>query len=135
MNRLPLIVLGLLLISPDCFGQSTPGDSQTLQALLSEVRQLRQDLQTTTIAGQRAQILIYRLQGQEAAVARASQRHDDARDKLARIQDERKHVASDVKQTEDFINNTENPATQRKELEDRVRQLKTRLELLESEEQ
>ena len=91
MNRSGLFVLGLLIFSPDCFGQSTPGDSQTLQALLSEVRQLRQDLQTTTIAGQRAQILIYRLQGQEAAVARASQRLDEARDKLARIQDERKH--------------------------------------------
>src|SRR5438105_14097946 len=124
MNRSTLFVLSLLLFSTDCFGQSTPGDSQTLQALLSEVRQLRQDLQTTTIAGQRAQILIYRLQGQEAAVARASQRLDEGRDKLARIQDERKHVASDVKQGEDFTSNTENPATQRKELEDRVRQLK-----------
>ena len=135
MNRLPLIVLGLLLISPDCFGQSTPGDSQTLQALLSEVRQLRQDLQTTTIAGQRAQILIYRLQGQEAAVARASQRMDEARDKLARIQDERKHVSSDAKQTEDFISNTENPPTQRKEVEAVLPRLKTRLESLENEEQ
>ncbi len=98
MNRSSLFVLGLLLLSTACFGQTTPGDSQTLQALLSEVRQLRQDLQTTTIAAQRAQILIYRLQGQEAAVARASQRLDEAREKLARIQDERKHVATDVKQ-------------------------------------
>ena len=129
------LVLGFLSFSTTCFGQTTTGDSQTLQALLSEIRLLRQDLQTTTIAAQRAQILIYRLQGQEAAVARASQRLDDAQDKLARIQDERKHVSSDAKQTEDFISNTENPATQRKELEDRVRQLKTRLELLESEEQ
>jgi len=135
MNRSSLFVLGLLLFSTDCFGQTTPGDSQTLQALLSEVRQLRQDLQTTTIAGQRAQILIYRLQGQEAAVAHASQRLDEARDKLARIQDERKHVARDVKQHEDFISNTENPIAQRKEAEDSLRQLKTRLESLENEEQ
>ena len=72
MNRSSLFVVGLLFFSTACFGQTTPGDSQTLQALLLEVRQLRQDLQTTTIAAQRAQILIYRLQGQEAAVARAS---------------------------------------------------------------
>jgi len=96
MNRSSLVALSHLLFSAACFGQTTPGDSQTLQALLSEVRQLRQDLQTTTIAGQRAQILIYRLQGQEAAVARASQRLDEAREKLARIQDERKHVATDI---------------------------------------
>ena len=135
MNRSSLFALGLLLSSTACFGQTTPGDSQTLQALLSEVRQLRQDLQTTTIAAQRAQILIYRLQGQEAAVARASQRLDEARDKLARIQDERKHVATDVKQHEDFISNTENPPTERKEVEAVLPRLKTKLESLESEEQ
>jgi len=135
MNRSSLFVQGLLLCSTACLGQTTPGDSQTLQALLSEVRQLRQDLQTTTIAGQRAQILIYRLQGQEAAVARASQRLDEAREKLARIQDERKHAAADVKRNEDFINNTENPANQRKEVEGMLSQLKTRVELLENQEQ
>jgi len=135
MNRSSLFALVLLLLGTTCFGQTTSGDSQTLQALLLEVRQLRQDMHTTIIAAQRAQILIYRLQGQEAAVARASQRLDDIRDKLARIQDERKHVATDVKQLEDFVSNTENPATQRKELEDRLPQLKTRLESLEIEEQ
>ena len=135
MNRSSLFILGLLLFSTACLGQTTPNDSQTLQSLLLEVRQLRQDLQTTTIAGQRAQILIYRVQGQEAAVARASQRLDEARDKLARIEDERKHVAASVKQSEDFIRNTENPPTQRREIEDSLAQVKARLESLENEEQ
>jgi len=134
MNRSSLVVLGHLLFSAACFGQTTPGDSQTLQALLSEVRQLRQDLQTTTIAGQRAQILIYRLQGQEAAVAHASQRLDDARAKLAGTQSERKRLAAEVKQQEDFISNTENPPAQRKEVEAVLPQRKTRLEWLENEE-
>ena len=135
MNRSSLFVLGLLLSSTACFGQTTPTDSQTLQALLLEVRHLRQDLQTTTIASQRAQILIHRLQGEEAAVSRASQRLDEAREKLAKIQDERKHVATDVKQQEDFIRNTENPPAQRKEVEGMLPQVKTRLESLENEEQ
>jgi len=135
MNRLSLFILGLLLSSTACFGQTTPTDSQTLQALLLEVRHLRQDLQTTTIASQRAQILIHRLQGEEAAVSRASQRLDEAREKLAKIQDERKHVATDVKQQEDFIRNTENPPAQRKEVEGMLPQVKTRLESLENEEQ
>ncbi|PYV75625.1 MAG: hypothetical protein DMG96_16565 [Acidobacteria bacterium] len=135
MNRSGLFVLGLLLFSTACFGQTTVGDSQTLQALLSEVRQLRQDLQTTTIAEQRAQILIYRLQGQEAAVARASQRLEEAREKLARTQDERKHVAADVKQQEEFISNMENPAAERKEVERMLFQSKTRIESLDSQEQ
>ena len=76
--RSTLLLLAGLLFATTCFGQSAPGDCQTLQALLSEVRQLRQELRTTTIAAQRSQILIYRLQGQEASVARASQRLDEA---------------------------------------------------------
>jgi chromosome segregation ATPase len=135
MNHLSLFVLGFLLFSTPCFGQATPSDSQTLQALLLEVRQLRQDLQTTTIAVQRAQILLYRLQGQEAAVARASERLDRARERLAVIQDQREHVAADVKRQEDFINNTENPPNQRKETEDMLPPQKTRLESLKNEEQ
>jgi len=117
MNRQLLFVLSLLLFPTACLAQTTPNDSKTLQSLLLEVRQLRQDLQTTTIAGQRAQILIYRVQGQEAAVARASQRLDEFREKLARIQDERKHVAADVKRFEDSLSSSENPPTQRKEIE------------------
>jgi hypothetical protein len=136
MNRRSLLLaLGYLLFSTACLGQTAPGDSQTLQALLSEVRQLRVELRTTTIAAQRSQILIFRLQGQEASVGRASQRLDEAREKLARTQDERKHVAADVKQNEDFVNNSENPANQRKVSESRLSELKTRLESLESDEQ
>jgi chromosome segregation ATPase len=133
--RLSLLTLGCLLLATTCFGQSAPSDSQTLQTLLSEVRQIRLELRTTTIAAQRSQILIYRLQGEEARVARASQRLDEAREKLARTQDERKHVAAEVKQTEDFVNNTDNPAAQRKTLENRLSELKTRLESSESDEQ
>jgi chromosome segregation ATPase len=135
MNRSSLSVLGLLVFSASCFGQTTPGDSQTLQALLLEVRLLRQDLRTTTVAAQRSQILIYRLQGEEAAVARASQRLDEAREKLAKTQDDRKHVAAEAKQLDDFVGITENPAAQRKAIENRIPELKTRLESLESEEQ
>jgi hypothetical protein len=135
MNRSALFVLGLLFSSTASFAQNTPADSQILQALLLEVRQLRQDMQTTIIAAQRAQILIYRLQGQEAVTSRASQHLDDARERLARIQDERKHVAAEVKRNEDFIDNTENPPAQRKVLADRLPLDKSRLEALESEEQ
>ncbi len=132
MTRSSLFVSGLLLFSMACFGQSTSNDSQTLQALLAEVRQLRQDLQATTIAAQRAQILLYRLQGQEGAVARASQRLDEAREMLAGTQSERRHLATEVKQHEDFVRNTENPLTQRKAFENRLPDDRTRLESFEN---
>ena len=118
-----------------CFGQTTSGGSQTLQALLAEIRLLRQDLRATNVAAQRSQILIYRLQGEEAAVARTSQRLDEARDKVARTQDSRKHLAAELKQNEDFVSNTENPSTQRKAFENRLPALKAMFESIDTEEQ
>jgi chromosome segregation ATPase len=132
MNRSLLLVLALLLHSTACFGQTSASDSQTLQALLSEVHQLRLELRTTTIAAQRAQILIYRLQEQEATVARASQRLDEVRDKLGRAQDEQNHIAADAKRLEDFISNLENPVAQRNEQEARLPQSKSHLESVEN---
>lgn len=89
MHRSCLLIPVLLFISAPVFAQSSSTDSQTLQALLAEVRQLHHDLQSTTIAVHRAQILLYHLQGQEAIVARASQRLDDARARLAETQNNR----------------------------------------------
>ena len=135
MNRPAFFGLFVLLSSGACFGQSPQGDSRTLQALLSEVRQLRQDLQTTTLAAQRTQILIHRLQGQEAAVARASQRLEEAREMLSGAQSERKQLAAEIKQHEEFIRNTENAPAQRKEFESRLPEDKARLESFENQEQ
>ncbi len=135
MHRSCLLILGLLLIAAPVLGQSASTDSQTLQALLSEVRQLRHDLQTTTLAAQRAQILLYRLQGQEAIVARASQRLDDARARLTEIQAARVRLTSDIKQHEDFISHAENSPGERKQIEDLLPRLKANLASLESDEQ
>ncbi len=135
MHRSCLLVLGALLISSPVLGQSVPNDSQTLQALLAEVRQLRHDLQTTTIAAQRAQILLYRLQGQEAAVTRASQKVDDARARIAETQSNRSKLTSDIKRHEDFVSTTENSPAERKQVEEVLTQLKGKLASLENEEQ
>src|SRR5437016_14640118 len=101
MHRSCLLILVLLLIAAPVFGQSASTDSQTLQALLVEVRQLRHDLQTTTIAAQRAQILLYRLQGQEAAVTRASQKGDDRRAKTTEMRSNRAQPRAQISRYED----------------------------------
>jgi chromosome segregation ATPase len=135
MHRSCVLIPVLLLIAAPVFGQSTSTDSQTLQALLAEVRQLRHDLQTTTIAAQRAQILLYRLQGQQLAVARESQRVEQAHGRLSETQTNRKKLATDIKQHEDFISQMENPPGERKEVEAVLPRLKERLQSLENEEQ
>lgn len=135
MRRSWLLILSFVLVSVSLRAQTSPSDSQTLQALLAEVRQLRKDLQSTTAAVQRAQILFYRLRVQEATVARASQRLDETRSKLAQTQSERKKLTADIKHSEDFVGNEQNPPADRKQIEDLLPQLKAKLESLATEEQ
>jgi chromosome segregation ATPase len=134
MHRSFLLVLGPLLFCPVLFGQTIPTDSQTLQALLAEVRQLRQDLRTTSVSIQRAQILVYRVEVQEAAVARAAHQLDDSRSKLIEVKNNRKSLAEQIKVIEDSQSRRENLVEQ-KEIEDALPRLKARLEMLGSEEQ
>jgi len=53
-----------------------------------------QDLQTVTVAAQRVQIILYRLQVQESAVLRATQRLEEARFKLADAESARKGASA-----------------------------------------
>jgi hypothetical protein len=130
-----ILMLGLLLCSGPVFAQAASTDSQTLQALLAEVRQLRMDLRNTTAAAQRAQILLYRLQAQEALVAHASQRLDDARLKFAQTQDANRHLAVEVKRNEDILGHGEGTPTERNQIQEMLPPLKARLESLQTEEQ
>lgn len=127
-------LLALLLVVPTAFGQSSTTDSQTLQALLSEVRQLRQELETYSATTQRTQILFFRLQSQQAIVARASQRADDARAKLVETQTTRKKAEVEAKGIQDQLERTDN-ALDRKSLEGMSRYYKRRFEELSEEEQ
>ncbi|MGH9866007.1 MAG: hypothetical protein ACRD4H_11390 [Candidatus Acidiferrales bacterium] len=136
MRRASLLVFGLLLIPTTCFGQSTSTDSQTLQALLKEVRQLRQDVRTVTVASERVQILLSRLQAQQTAVGRAQQRLSDAHSSLAQAQKHRIAIESEVKYYtgEDTEERTPN-ATQRQRIEDSLPHMKSDLEQATMEEQ
>lgn len=135
MHRFCLLILGLLLVSAPAFGQSTSNDSQTLQALLEEVRQLRHDLQTTTIAAQRAQILIHRVEAQESVVRLTQERVATARSGLAQIRFEQETRAATLKQLEEKQSNAETPPAEQKQLRDSVTQIKARLEANTSKEQ
>jgi chromosome segregation ATPase len=134
MLRPALVVLSLLLFSSSALGQAAPAESPTLLALLAEVRQLRQDLQTSAIAARKAQILIYRLHVQEEAAARASQRLEEAKSSIEQLRATRKYQEFQIKQYESMKDRSENDA-QRKQFEDAITQLKAQMEALASEEQ
>ena len=134
MYRSRFLLLGLLLTSPATFGQASTNDAQTLQVLLAEVRQLRQDLRTATATSQRVQIILHRLQGQEATVARMERRVDDVRSSLTQVQFEMKRLAAEIKLREDTQSNTQNPA-ERRDVEEVLHRNKVELESLKSTEQ
>ena len=135
MRRTWLFVLCFLLLSVSSLAQSTPTESQGMQALVIEVRQLRKDLQASNGYALKAQLLLYRLQVQEATVARASQYLNDERSKLAQTQEHRRAIAATLKRTEEFADNSDASPADRKEVQREVSRLKAELENLAGEEQ
>jgi len=129
MLRPAFLSLGLLLFSSTAFGQTTSADSQTLQALLEEVHQLRKDVQMAATSARRAQILIHRLYVQEAAVERASQRVDEATSRLDQMESQKKYRLAEIKNDEDMRDN-EQDATQRKRLDDSISYQRKQMEEL-----
>lgn len=95
-----LFLISLLVGATLAFSQASQSDSQTLKSLLEEVRLLRVDLRTTTVAAQRVQIGLYRLQIQDAAVARASAVLEAAHSKLTQLQDAHRHFVTEIEQLE-----------------------------------
>ena len=132
------IFLFALFLSPSAVSAQTPSDSQTLQSLLSEVRQLRHDLRSTTISLQRSQILLHRLEIQENAVNRATQRRDEAQTRVTEIEDNRKELATYVKQSEEQPDNPDkspDDANARQSLLLAVPQMKAKLQSLDDDAQ
>ena len=115
--------------------QSGSTDSQTFQALLAEVHQLRQELRSATVAAQRAQILIYRVQAQQTVVTRLSQRIENDRSRLTGNQSEQKRLAAVVKHLEDLRNTQSDAERKEKQTDEQLAQMKMRLEQLANEEQ
>lgn len=127
MRRLFLLITVVLGMCGVAFAQGASSDPQTLQALLTEVRALRQDLRASLARVQSVQILLSRLQMQQGAVARASEHLEEARSKLAEIQVRQREVASELKRLEDALG-AEGNLQQQKVLQERINRVKSDLE-------
>jgi chromosome segregation ATPase len=88
-----------VLLAAALFAQN-PNQTDTMQALLSEVRQLRQAIEGMTGASQRVQIALYALQMQDAAVARVTQRFDTAHGKCVALEEHRKALTTQLRNIE-----------------------------------
>ncbi|HJX90081.1 MAG TPA: hypothetical protein VJ372_06260 [Pyrinomonadaceae bacterium] len=127
MHRLSFLVLVLAVVSTPATGQTNSKDSQTLQALLTEVRQLRQDFEATAGVARKMQVLIYRLQTRNTTVAQLSRSVDDAHAEVNQLKNERDKLVADIKQQEDFVSSNLNTSGDRKAVEDALPGLKEKL--------
>ena len=135
MRHALLFVLSccLLLFPATVFAQSgsslSPADSQTLQALLREVRELRQDVRSVTVASERAQILLSRLQAQQAAVDGAQKEADNATDRTRQMEARQHEMQTEIKYYSDQDNEDRTPnATDRQRIESVLDHLRANLD-------
>lgn len=129
LRFLPLLALPALLPS-----QTSDADRATLQALLSEVQQLRIAIERSTLLGARTQIGINMMQIQEGRTARLSQDLDKVRKDILDAQGERAKVAERLKALEDRLPSVTNP-TEHQDIEFAMRQAKLEGEQLAAREQ
>jgi hypothetical protein len=127
MRRKSGFFVTLLLSTTAVAAQTPSSDSQMTQAMLMEIRQLRQDLQATGATIQRVAIVMYRLQAQTALLDRATGRLDYARDACDRAREQRKMTATLIERAEARRRSSQNPSDQRAE-EDNLAQLKSQSE-------
>ena len=130
-----LFGLCLLFVSASGLGQSTATESQGMQALVAEIRQLRKDLQTTNGYAIKAQVLLYRLQVQEGTVARVSQNLNDLHSGIAVMQERQRNLMATIREFEKVVHEGETSPTDRKGAEEDISRVKAELESVTAEEQ
>jgi hypothetical protein len=128
MRRVFLLLPIVFGMCGAAFAQAAPSDAQALQAILSEVRALRQDLRISLNRTQTMQILLVRFQLQEGAIARASDRLNNARQKLLDTHVHQKELALEARRLEDALKSAENPQ-QQMDIQERVKHVKSDLEV------
>ena len=114
-RSVPRAVVSFLLalrVAAAAPAESAASDSQMVQAMLTEVRQLRQDLQAAAATIQRVQIVMFRLQGQGGVLENAKQRLEQSRFACKQIPAEREMLQSQIEQAGIRKRNAQNTAEQ-----------------------
>ena len=131
MFRLSSVALVLLLFVPNAVGQKVDRESETMPALLSEIREPRRDLQAAALAARGAHMISYRLHEQEMAVERATKRFENAKSAVAQTQMQRKYNGDELKRFEEHKDRIENEQ-QRKQYSDERSSIRDREEALQA---
>jgi hypothetical protein len=117
LAALMVVVLGCGVGWAQASGTMT--DSQTLQAILVEMRGIHNDVRLS----ETTQILLTELEVQHGAVDKAMEKRDNARNRVAQVQMNEKNLAAQIAQAEDNARTTLDPV-QQKRIADQEQNLK-----------
>ena len=136
MKLLAAIAMVGLLSAVPCLGQVEPGpstaaqtDSQTLQAILVEMRALHNDVRLS----QTTQILLTEMEVQRGVVDKALEKRDSARSRVSQLQMNEKNFAAQIAQNEENAKATLD-AVQQKRMADQETMLKANMANFKSQE-
>jgi len=117
----------LVCLCLGAWAQAPASDVQTLQALLTEVRQLRIALERSTQIAPRIQIAVERLKLQQEQVARVARQLDDLRRELDRNREAQPKIQQRLEQVSSAASSTADPQ-QRKDFDAVLSEVKLQAE-------
>jgi hypothetical protein len=100
------------------FAQAGQSDSQTLQAILVEMRAMHDDVRLS----QMTQILLTELEVQQTTVNRSMQKRDDAKNRISQVQDNEKNIAEQMTRFEEAATTALDP-----QQKDRMKQMQDQM--------
>lgn len=134
MRKITFLVIAGLAVTPMAYAQENRSDSQTLQAILGELREIRSELHNHQAQNQTMQVLLFQMQTYQTAINHATQRTDDARSNLAVVREGETYYSNDIGQDEDSLQHAQDEA-ERKNLESDLESSKVSLASLKTVEQ
>jgi chromosome segregation ATPase len=125
LQRASILSVCAMFVGP-APAQTNSNDS-TIQALLIEVRQLRQALERSAVVAPRIQVTLQRIQLQQDQVSRLSRQVEDVRDRIAQSASDTARATTELKLSEGRLEKELDPL-RRKTMEDELRAKTSHLE-------
>ena len=124
------VVVGVLGCGMGLGQTPTQTDSQTLQAILVEMRALHNDVRL----GQTTQILLTEMEVQRGVVDKALEKRDNARSRVSQLQSTEKNFAAQIAQNEENAKTMTLDPVQQKRFADQAQNLKANMATFKSQE-
>jgi chromosome segregation ATPase len=123
-------VVALIVLASPSLAQTAHSDSQTLDAILAELREIHDELRFTRAM----QTLLAELQAKQGVVNQAVERVDRERSSLIQIQVGQKRTSSEIDSAQEKLDHSSD-AIEQKRLTEEIERLKTNVSALKVEEQ